>query len=187
MYVCRLIKLALNFEISIEAKGSNFQGLSWLSNNRQFLLEYLWLKTVKKYYSFFFFLIVPLRRPEVKILLDRLLFANWAEPANLSELSIHLALKVVYQCEYTIENYTNSMFCYIKRSKICVIFFNLNFTWLCGSWHYVSTKEFWKNSHFENMRAVFLLIYGSKSCLLGVLWYPKVIKIQTTFGVNNNS
>ena len=51
---------------------------------------------------------------------------------------------------WTIENNTNlySIFCLIKSSRI---------DFFLPAFSHDITKEFWKNSHFENMRAAFLL------------------------------
>ena len=67
-----------------------------------------------------------------------------------------------------IENNTNldSIFYLVKVQKL-LLFFYLHLTWLLA--HDI-TKEFWKNSHFENMRAVFLL-----SCQNSLRWEKSLI------------
>ena len=87
----------------------------------------------------------------------------WHFWANFCTTLEEITLKVC-----PIENNTNldSIFDLVKVQKL-LLFFYLRLTWLLA--HDI-TKEFWKNSHFENMRAVFLL-----SCQNSLRWEKSLI------------
>ena len=115
-----------------------------------------------------------------------------------SELIIFFSDQIVVKV-WSIKNNTNlnSIFCLVKSSKIGGFF-------TCILPDYVAhdiTKEFWKNSHFENMRVVFLLRCQSwlrwgkrlichwnswrQNLFFGCVMVPKIIKISSRYNAVN--
>ena len=126
------------------------------------------------------------------------IFHQGPQDQNLSKLQYVSRSRHHKVCP--IENNTNldSIFYLVKVQKL-LLFFYLHLTWLLA--HDI-TKEFWKNSHFENMRAVFLLscqnsLRWEKSLIchwnidswrqklsFGCVMVPKIIKISSRYNTD---
>ena len=108
----------------------------------------------------------PLRRPLRWKMSGKCIYFSVVKHFFLVIMTIYIFKSKNKVCP--IENNTNldSIFYLVKVQKL-LLFFYLHLTWLLA--HDI-TKEFWKNSHFENMRAVFLL-----SCQNSLRWEKSLI------------